>query len=79
MAIAPDTFFIILLLIKSGPDALFVSSVSMISFISSSVIIVLFKTLSVRSVKGGYVACESSTEEILKSKIRIQAISFFFV
>ena len=60
-AITAAIFIIILLLIISGPEALFGSTFTMTSLISSSVISILSNTLSVCSKNGGRVACESSS------------------
>ena len=53
LAIAVATCFIILLLIRSGPEALLGSKFTITSFISSSVMSIVSKTLSVSSIKGG--------------------------
>ena len=63
LAIALATFLIILLLIKSGPEALFGSKFTITSFISSSVSFICSKTSSVCSVKGGNTAFVSYKEE----------------
>ena len=53
LAIAVATCFIILLRIRSGPEALLGYKFTITSFISSSVMSILSKTLSVSSIKGG--------------------------
>ena len=63
LAIVLETFFILLLLIRSGPDALFGSRFSITSLTSSSVISILSKVVSVRAENGGKFACESSSED----------------
>ena len=62
-AITAAIFMIILLLIISGPEALFGSKFTMTSLNSSSVISKLSNTLSVCSENGGKLACESSSKE----------------
>ena len=54
-----------MLLIRSGPEALFGSTCrfSITSLTSSSVISMLYKVASVSSVNGGSSACESSSED----------------
>ena len=63
LATTLETFLRILLLIRSGPEALFGSRFSITSLASSSVISMLSKVASVSSVNGGSYACESSSED----------------
>ena len=74
-AITAAVFMIILLLIISGPEALFGSKFTMTSLISSSVISMLSNILSVCSEKGGKLACESSSEET-EAKYEFQQLAF---
>ena len=63
LATTLETFLSMLLLIRSGPEALFGSRFSITSLTSSSVISMLSKVASVSSVNGGSSACEASSED----------------